>query len=135
MTDRDEALRLWRHAGVGCAPEDFEQIVLNFYSLARAQPSGEPWHELFNQVASELKCLPSVFPDGNAHVLRAARNYASPPAQAIPEGWHESTAKQARMNAFWEAAQICENEGALDCATRLRLIVNQAFPEPKGGKR
>lgn len=46
-----------------------------------AEPVPNPWRELFWQVALALKCLPSSYTDGNAHVLRAAAR-AAEPAQA-----------------------------------------------------
>ncbi|WP_454676456.1 hypothetical protein [Achromobacter marplatensis] len=45
----------------------------------RQQRAGDAkaWNDLFWSVAKELNCLPSSFVDGNAHVLRAARQAAA----------------------------------------------------------
>ncbi|MGB6054633.1 MAG: hypothetical protein WBG17_05275 [Burkholderiaceae bacterium] len=53
------------------------------------------WQELFWQVAKELNCLPSSFPDANDHVLRKARTLTAQVASA-------------RNDALEEAAQAAE---------------------------
>lgn len=39
----------------------------------------DPWQTLFCEVARVLNCLPSIFPDGNAHVLKKARALSAAP--------------------------------------------------------
>ncbi|MES2973428.1 MAG: hypothetical protein V4757_07455 [Pseudomonadota bacterium] len=44
----------------------------------------DPWQTLFWEVARAVNCLPSIFPEGNAHVLKKVRTLSAAPTPPQP---------------------------------------------------
>ena len=77
----------WKAATAHQASDPMPRATAKLIDAISNQP-GQAWMEQFFRVAVALKCLPSSFLDGNAHVLRQAQLMAAQyVAPAQPDEW------------------------------------------------
>jgi hypothetical protein len=89
-------------AGLAAMRQQVKQAVFALAAQAARVEQAEPdaWREVLWEVALALNCLPSTFVDGNAHVLRKAKELAAKAVAASidPEiDWHLNAAFEQGM--------------------------------------